>query len=98
MTYLRYFLPIGTALRELDYVESVECSLSDEPVGHVCMVVATRGRLTLSMIAEIFELVEKLVGTQRYHQIELGDNTIVLSDLVYTQIMAEVYEPIVNSY
>jgi hypothetical protein len=62
------------------------------------MVVATRGRLTLSMIAEIFELVEKLVGTQRYHQIELGDNTIVLSDLVYTQIMAEVYEPIVNSY
>jgi hypothetical protein len=95
MTYLPYFLPVDIELRQLSYVQSVECSPSDERIGHVCMVIETRARLTLSMIAEIIELVEKLVAPQSYPQIELGDTTIVLRDLVYPKTTVEVYDPIV---
>lgn len=101
MTYLRYspslryFEPLDSALRELGYVESTEFSMSDDRIGHICLFVDTKERLTLSMIAEIFGLVQKFVGDQYHPSIELGPKTIALIDLL-PRIEWEAHEPIVT--
>ena len=81
-TSLRYFEPCNSALRELGYVQSIEFSMSDQRIGHVCLIVETMERLTLSMIAEIFGIVEKFMGKQDHPTIELGPTIIALTDLL----------------
>lgn len=94
-TSLRYFEPLNSALHELGYVESTEFSMSDERVGHICLFVDTKERLTLAMIAEIFGLVQKFMGEQYHPTIELWPKTLALTDIL-PRIEWETHDPIVT--
>lgn len=91
-----YFVALEQQIRSLDYVSLVECSFSDEHIGHACLIVDTKEVLTLSMVAEIFDAVQQFVGDQNYPQIELGPKTLVLADLVYTRMAVDTYGPLVG--
>jgi hypothetical protein len=83
MTYSSYFRPLLSQLKTLDFVDKVECSGFGTGLTKACLIVDTKGPLTLSMIAEIFCTVEKLIGEQPNPQVDLGPQCVCLPEMIY---------------